>query len=158
MENNTVVYRTFDKSEILEILRHPAIIKTIAEGNCQDIDVNPEKTCFIACKVDNELSAVFIFDKLGAATVDVHAHVLPAKRQHSKDIGAAILRYFFDIAPWAHKLTAIIPICYPNVIAYAHQFGFINEGVNRRSYALDGVLIDQIYLGATQQEVLNELC
>lgn len=152
-----VAFRTFDTEQILSVLTHPDILKTITESDSSNLQVDPQASCFIACTVDDELSAVFIFDKIGACVCDIHAHVLPAKRPHSKDIGAAILRHFFDIAPWAAKLTALIPACYPNVIAYAHQFGFINEGVNRQSYLFQGDLIDQVYLGATKQEVLNGL-
>lgn len=151
-----VAFRTFNTEQILSVLTHPDILKSISENGSSNLQVNPQASCFIACTVDDELSAVFIFDKIGACVCDIHAHVLPAKRPHSKDIGAAILSHFFnDVAPWAAKLTAVIPVCFPNVIAYAHQFGFINEGVNRQSYLLQGDLIDQVYLGATKEEVLK---
>ena len=152
-----VAFRTFDTDQILSVLAHPDILRTITETDINDLRVDPEASCFIACTVDNELSSVFIFDRISECVCDVHAHVLPAKRPHSKDIGAAIFSHFFDVAPWAAKLNALIPVCYPNVIAYAHHFGFVNEGVNRKSYLYQGDLIDQIYLGATKQEVLNEL-
>jgi len=152
-----VAFRTFDTEQILSVLTHPDILKAITEADSLNLQIDPQASCFMACSVDGELSAVFIFDKIGACVCDIHAHVLPAKRPHSKDIGAAILRQFFDDAPWAAKLTALIPVCYPNVIAYAHQFGFIQEGVNRQSYLFQGDLIDQVYLGATKQEVLNGL-
>lgn len=152
-----VAFRTFDIGQILSVLAHPDILRAITEGDNCNLQVDPQASCFIACAVDDELSAVFIFDKTGAHVCDIHAHVLPAKRPYSKDIGAAILRHFFDVAPWAAKLTALIPVCHPNVIAYAHQFGFINEGINRQSYLSQGDLIDQVYLGATKDEVLNGL-
>lgn len=152
-----VAYRTYDTAKIMAVLLHPDIIKTISEDGCGKLEINVDGTCFIACDIDGITAAVFIFDKLGAHVVDVHAHVLPANRQHSKDIGAAILSHFFTIAPWATKLNALIPTCYPNVIAFAQHFGFINEGINRKSYLHNGDLIDQVYLGATRQEVLNGL-
>lgn len=152
-----VAFRTFDTAQILAVLAHPDILKTITEASATLPEIDPQASCFMACTVNDELAAVFIFDRLGAHVFDIHAHILPAKRPHSKDIGTAILRHFFDVVPWAEKLNALIPVCYPNVIAYAHQFGFINEGVNRQSYLFQGDLIDQVYLGATKQEVLNGL-
>lgn len=151
------VKRTFDKEEVLSVLAHPDILKTITEGDAKDIAVEPEKVCFIAAYLDSEIAAVFIFNRLSAVVCDIHAHILPAKRPHSKDIGAAILKHFFDIAPWAEKLNAIIPECYPNVIKYALQFGFQIEGINRASYVFGDQLLNQAYLGATKAEVLNEL-
>lgn len=148
---------TFDTDEILSVLKHPDILKTITEANCQNIDVDVNQAAFIACDVDNELAAVFIFDKTGAVVFDIHAHVLPAKRPQSRDIAKAILKYFFDSFPQAEKLTALIPICYPNVIAFAELFGFKLEGINRLSYLHQDGLIDQLYLGATKAEVLNGL-
>lgn len=151
------VKRSYDRDEILSVLANPDILKTITEGESTNLAVDVEKSCFVAAYVDGEISAVFIFDRLSNVVCDIHAHVLPAKRQHSKDIGAAILKHFFDIAPWAEKLNAIIPDCYPNVIKYALSFGFQVEGINRASYVFDGALINQTYLGATKAEVLNGL-
>jgi hypothetical protein len=128
------VKRSFDRDEILSVLTNPVILKTITEGDASEISVEPEAVCFITAYVDGELSACFIFNRLSNVVCDIHAHILPAKRPQSKDIGAAILRHFFDIAPWANKLTAIIPSCYPNVIKYALSFGFQIEGINRASY------------------------
>jgi len=152
-----VARRTFDKSEIMAVLTQPDILATISENNHQDFEIDVNKTGFIACDVDDELAAVFIFDKVGAVVYDVHAHVLPAQRLNSKDIGNAILNHFLKSVPTAEKLTALIPECYPNVIRYAMQFGFRLEGVNRLSYLRHGVLLNQAYLGATREEVLNEL-
>ena len=151
------VRRIFSADEILLVLTNPDILKTITEGDSTNLVVEPEKSCFIAGYVNGEIAAVFIFDRLSNVVCDIHAHVLPAKRQHSKDIGAAILKHFFDIAPWAEKLNAIIPDCYPNVIRYAQSFGFQIEGINRASYVFGDKLINQTYLGATKDEVLNGL-
>lgn len=152
-----IARRTFDAGEILSVLKHPDILKTITEADCQNIDVDLESSAFIACDVDNELAAVFIFSKMGAVTYEIHAHALPAKRPHSRDLARAILKYFFDCFPSAEKLTALIPICFPNVIAFAEAFGFRLEGINRLSYLHQDGVIDQLYLGATKAEVLNGL-
>jgi hypothetical protein len=157
MAATVIARRTFDVDEVLSVLKHPDILKTITEGDCQNIDVDFDAAAFIACDVDNELAAVFIFDRAGAVVFDIHAHVLPAKRPQSKDIAKAILKYFFETFSQAEKLTALIPICYPNVAAFAEAFGFRLEGVNRLSYLHQGQLIDQLYLGATKAEVLNGL-
>lgn len=148
--------RLYDTDKILSVIAHPDILATVTEGDALQPDVDPHAAAYIGCYVDNELSAVFIFNRTGARACEIHAHVLPAKRHHSRDIGAAILRYFLeDIAPWAEKLTALIPDCYPNVIRYAESFGFVREGVNRKSYLHQGSLINQIYLGATRDEVFD---
>jgi hypothetical protein len=152
-----IARRTFDADEVLSVLKDPQILKTITEGDCQNIDVDVNKAAFIACDVDNELAAVFIFDKTGAVVFDIHAHVLPTQRQKSKDIAKVILKFFFDNFSQAEKLTALIPICYPNVIAFSEAFGFSLEGINRQSYLHQGQLIDQLYLGATKAEVLHGL-
>lgn len=152
-----VARRTYDVDEILSVLKHPDILKTIAEDNSQNFDIDVSAECFIAADIDGELSALFIFSKTGAVVFDIHAHVLPAKRPHSRDLGVAILKYFFKCYPWAEKLNALIPVCYPNVVRYAESFGFKLEGVNRKSYVHHDGVIDQLYLGATQDEVLNGL-
>lgn len=157
MVADIVARRTFDTDEILSVLTHPDILKTITEADCQNIDVDVNAAAFIACDIDGELASVFIFNRQGAAVFDIHAHVLPAKRPHSRDIAKAILKYFFESFSQAEKLTALIPICYPNVIAFSETFGFRLEGINRLSYLHQGQLIDQLYLGATKAEVLHGL-
>ena len=151
------VKRSFDCNEILSVLANPDILKTITEGDSTNLAVDPESACFITAHTDGEIAACFIFNRLSNVVCDIHAHILPAKRQHSKDIGAAILSHFFDLAPWANKLNAIIPECYPNVIRYAQSFGFQIEGINRASYVFGDKIINQAYLGATKDEVLNGL-
>lgn len=156
MGSHIKAYRTYDKDRILSIIADPAIVKTISEDDGV-LDVDPEASCYIACEVDGKLSACWIFDKVGAVKIDVHAHILPAYRPHSKDIGAAIFKEILTIAPWAFKFVAEIPFCYPNVKRYAMQFGFKEEGVDRQSYKLKGEILDCWYLGATQQELNDEL-
>lgn len=157
MAADIIARRTFDAGEILSVLKHPDILKTITEADCQNIDVDLSASAFIVCDVDNELAAVFIFKKMGAVTYEIHAHVLPAQRPHSRDLARAILKHFFDCFPSAEKLTALIPICFPNVIAFAEAFGFRLEGINRLSYLHQDGVMDQLYLGATKAEVLNGL-
>lgn len=157
MAASIVARVTSSTDEILSVLTNPDILKVISEGECQKIDVCFDSTVFIACDVDNELSAIFIFDKTGAVVFDIHAHVLSAHRQNSIDIAKAILKFFFDSFASAEKLTALIPVCFPNVVDFAERFGFRLEGINRQSYLHAGAVIDQLYLGATKAEVLNGL-
>lgn len=151
------VYRTFDKAEIFEVLLNPAIMKTISEGDAVLGDVDPHKTCFIACRANDELAAVWLFDKIGARAIEIHAHVLPNHRRISKDLGAAIMRHIITISPWCEKYVAQIPFCYENVKNFACSFGMQVEGVNRKSYLYNDELIDQWYLGATRQELEDGL-
>lgn len=149
-------YRTYDEEEILQVISDPAIVKTISEDN-GSLAVDPMRSCYIACRVDDELAAVWIFDKVGAVEIDVHAHVLPNHRPHSKDIGNSIFKEIIECAPWAKKFTAQIPFKYPNVYKYAKQFGFQDEGVNRQSYQSGGELFDQWRIGALLEELKHEL-
>lgn len=148
------VYRTFDEAEILAVLENPAIMKTIKEDGGK-LHVDPEASCFVAAKVDDDLAACFIFHKLGAVCIDVHAHVLPHQRHKSREIGSAIMRFIIDHAPWVQKFNAQIPFCYPNVKQFACDLGMQVEGINRHSYKKDGKVFDKWFLGATTQEIQN---
>lgn len=156
MGSIVTAYRSFDEQEILQVIANPAIVKTISEDG-GSLSIDPNASCFIACKVDGELASVWIFHKVGAIELDVHAHVLPSHRQHSKAIGQEVLKEILSIAPWASKYTAQIPHKHPNVYRYAKQFGFIGEGINRKSYLSDGQVYDQWRIGALKEEILNVL-
>lgn len=150
-------YRSHDAAEILEVLQNPAILKTITEdgGKMPNLDTNA--TCFVVGRVDGEIAACFVFEKLGAVTIDIHAHVLPHQRQHSKDLGAVIMRFILEHAKWANKYVAQVPFCYENVRKYAESFGLKIEGINRESYLKNGQIFDKWHLGATAQEIRDEL-
>lgn len=157
MEVSVKAYRTTDKDKILQVLCEPSILKTITEdgGELTEESINPQATCFIAAEVNDKLSAVWIFEKTGAVSIDVHAHVLPAFRHSSIEIGKKVFSEIINLADWAKKYTAQIPFCYPNVRQYAENMGFKIEGVNSKSYLHNGELFDQWYLGATAREIIQ---
>lgn len=159
MEACVKAYRTTDKDKILHIICNHSILETITEdgGAVTENHVNPELNCFIAAEVNGELAAIWIFEKTGAVTIDVHAHVLPAYRDHSIEIGQKVLSEIINLADWAKKYTAQIPFCYPNVKKFAQRMGFKEEGINAKSYLKKGELFDQWYLGATVRDIINEL-
>lgn len=157
MGSGVTVYRTHDEAEILEVLQNPAILKTITEDRGKMPKLDTQETCFVIGRVDGEIAACFIFEKLGAITIDIHAHVLPHQRPHSKDLGAAIMRFILEHADWAKKYVAQVPFCYENVRNYACSFGLRIEGINRESYLKNGKLHNKWHLGATAQEIRDEL-
>lgn len=159
MEISVKAYRTIDADKILHVLCEPSILKTITEdgGKVTEQHINPESACFIAAEVNGNLAAVWIFEKTGAVSIDVHAHVLPAFRHSSIEIGKKVLSTIIELADWAKKYTAQIPFCYPNVKLYAEKMGFKVEGVNSKSYLHNGKLFDQWYLGATARDIKDGL-
>lgn len=91
------VKRLFDKDEILSVLGNADILKTISEDGSDNLVIEPESVMFIGAYSGSDLSAVFIFDRISKVTYEIHAHVLPAKRHQSKDLGAAILCHFLTL-------------------------------------------------------------
>lgn len=159
MEASIKAYRTLDKNKILQVVCDPSILETITEdgGEVTESQFDPEAACFIAAEVDGKIASVWIFDKIGAVTIDVHAHVLPAFRDCSIEIGKKVLSEVVNLADWAQKYTAQVPFCYPNVKKFAERMGFKVEGINEKSYLRNGELFDQWYLGATANRLKHEL-
>jgi hypothetical protein len=61
---------------------------------------------------------------------------------------------WFDTLPdQCIKLVASIPFCYENVYNASKRVGFIDEGVNRKSYRKHGKVWDQWNIGLTRDEI-----
>lgn len=160
MGSSITAYRTFNTDDILHVIGNPSILDTIVEDGAElnSSHIDPNKACFIACEVNNEIAAVWIFDKKGAITLDVHAHVLPAfRKQYSLEIGNAVFSEIIRLADWAHKYTAEIPTIYPNVKAFAERFGFEVEGTCKECYLKNDEVVDKWILGATANRIKHEL-
>lgn len=149
------VERTYNKEAIKRIIFDPVIWDCIAEDGQAKADFEPDvdSECWLLMSVDNEAIALYNIHALNGVTAQIHAHVLPEyRKQHSRETGRIALQYIIDNTDY-QKIIAVIPETYDNVIKFTMSFGFVAEGVNRKSIMKNGELIDQWMLGATRREI-----
>ena len=149
------VRRSTDAAEIKRLLTTPGLWECISWGADADTFEPPimDSLIYLIAEAEGEPVGVFFMHPHSPVTATVHINMLPDCR--GKDATKAG-RLFLA---WAHtqtdyqKLIAEIPEVFPNVRAFAERMGFEVEGVNRKSYPLNGKLVDQWHMGITRSEL-----
>ena len=128
----------------------------ISTGNSSESDI---RRCFsdsdihIGAAVSGSLIGVITFIPESSTTVEVHCNFLKQHREAALEASRLIAEAFLSEYPTVQKLRASIPDIYPDVIGFALKFGFVKEGIDRKSICKSGKMIDRIYMGVTRQEL-----
>lgn len=130
MGASLIIERSTSKADIEAVLKHPDIYDKIADDSCPDVgdwDVDPlaDDSVFLVGYVDDAPVAVMAYHKKDDWFC--HVQVLPCFRCYAKEFGGKVLDWFFSNI--GGPLYAIIPVCYPNVSAFAQGFGFEECGI-----------------------------
>jgi len=132
-------------SDAERVLFDPEIARTISEDDVVWTSL-PEGPIYL-CGYVPELVGCFVIQKQNRACVDVHVQVLPKHRtEHAEDFGRQVIDWVWENLS-CEKMTAQIPVIYPNVKDFAERMGFEVEGINTKSFWKGGKLVDQWYLG-----------
>jgi len=153
--------RTFDKAAIREFMRTPEIA-AVAVDDDMSIDKwtpNVIADCWIAATDESKLVSIYHFKPLNSVTLEVHCYVAPeARTKYAREEGWQSFLWIYKEAGNRYvKIVASIADIYPKTISYAKKFGFRQEGINRMSDKVNGVVHDQIMLGVTFDELREKL-
>ena len=141
--------------EVDFILRDSELFARISEDDITDYETpfNGHQSYMMIMK-DKQPIGVWNLDPVKSSTLNSHCNMLKEHREHGKQAGTLILSWFLTDCPKQYqKLNAEIPFIYPEVYHFTKNFGFKDEGVNRKSIMKSGVLVDQYRLGITKEEV-----
>lgn len=145
-----IVERTYNRSHINTVLKHPDIYKVISgdlSPKLEDFNYSTAHSIFIL-GTDNDVLGLAIIDTITSLVAKFHYQVLPDKRKkYAVELHNKIVIHLKKILPDVKKLVAEVPVIYPNVIKFGVKQGWKVEGVNSKSYLKNGQLIDQTYLG-----------
>lgn len=160
----TVAVRTEDADFIKEVITSPGLWPTVAEDghNPEDYIPDTERGCWLSIIHDGQFIGLYYIHAHNTVLAEIHAHILPeCRKEFSFPSGGAALYWIYEYAPQYQKIIANVPRIYENVKNFTAKFGFVVEGVNRKSYLKNGELHDQWLLGITRDEIkgfLNEQC
>ena len=145
----------FDYPLIHSVVRDPEMWDRVSEDGQSPEDFVMEKDNgirFFGAFADGEFVGQFMVHAENKTTLQVHVQIIQEHRaKHAKSAAVEFIRHFAYQEPY-HKLNTLIPIIYPQVLAYTKCCGFTAEGVNRKSYLKNGHIIDQHILGITRDE------
>ena len=101
----------------------------------------------------DQLVGTILIENVNLSTLNVHPCLLKSHRIHIMKVFDGLFKIFLDFPDWVNKMVVTIPFCRKIVYNTAIKKGFIEEGVNRKSFLKDGVFHDQWYLGLTREEI-----
>ncbi len=103
---------------------------------------------------DDQPIGFWVIYPQNGTSLGIHCNIMKQHRKRGKKAAKAVLQWFIDECPDKYlKLNAEIPTCYPEVYHFTKGFGFVDEGINRKSIMKKGELLDQWRLGITRKEV-----
>jgi len=144
--------------EVEAILKDPEIFGRVAEDghDLESFEIDMSSNCFMLIEKDSKIIGVWCIYPVNKTTLNIHCNILKEHREHGKESGRLILKWFAEESPEQYqKLNAEIPVIYTAVYHFTKNFGFQDEGINRKSISKEGQLVDQYRLGITREEVKN---
>ncbi|QDP63211.1 MAG: hypothetical protein Unbinned1520contig1002_9 [Prokaryotic dsDNA virus sp.] len=103
--------------------------------------------------IDGELAGMALLENYNLTTLKMHPYLLKPYRIYSRLLITELYILFLKSPLFVNKLVVEIPSHRKVVYNLAKKMGFIDEGVNRKSFLKDGVFLDQWNLGLTRKEV-----
>jgi len=111
------------------------------------------RTMWLSVMDGNELVGLVLLENVNLNTLNVHPAMLKSHRVHIMSVFDDVFKIFLTFPDFINKLVVTIPFCRKIVYNTAIKKGFIDEGVNRKSYLKHSVFYDQWNLGLTRAEI-----
>lgn len=151
-----LIERTHDMELVDSIMRHPQIWPHVHDDGAEDWQpVDHEGIFWMLITRDNgEVGGVFMVHATNSYCYEMHTCLLP------ETWGAEAARAAQLLAGWvfretpAEKLVTNVPAYNRAARRFAIAGGMQQEGVNRASFMKNGVMVDQIMLGITKEELI----
>jgi len=152
------VVRTSDADLIKSCALRDDIYKTVAEDNINNIKYEPDfsRTCWLALYDGDVFIGYISFDAKNSVSVEMHIGIFTEFRgKRAYEATKLALIWLINEFPCYKKVIVFIPVIYKNVKIFAMKIGFKEEGFSRQSYLKGGDLVDQWFMGITQEEISN---
>lgn len=147
---------TFDMDQVKEILMIPEVWERAAEDGADKETYYPgfDNMCgWLICKEKEDIVGLIYVHNDDTKSVKIHPYILPSYRGKGKDMMFSFYRWFIENGAHTAKLLISIPSCYKRLYKFSKRIGFIDEGINRKSYFKNGEMHDQWNLGLTVSEI-----
>lgn len=111
------------------------------------------RSCWLKVVIDDQVAGLVLIDNYNLTTLKMHPYLLNGYREYSRKLIKRVLGIFMKTPGFINKLVVEIPFHRRIVYNLAKKTGFIDEGVNRKSFLKDGTYYDQWNLGLTKEEI-----
>ena len=142
--------------EIKSVVLHPEFIPLLAEdGFSGEFEPDVSEIWLLFTDLD-EIVGLFNFSTVTNICMELHPMVFKKYRlQYAREC----MRWAFDffLSMDGHKLIVQIPEDRPELVNFAKNHGFIEEGINRNSLMKQGKIMNIIQLGITKHEIASRM-
>ena len=150
------IERTFDSKLINYVLNHPRIRKHVND-DASDGVVYPvlDSIYYLAAYENDIIAGMFVVFQLNGVTMDAHSAILPGfYGKKAIEAGKKAISWVFENTG-ALKINGSTPVCNRLALNFSEAIGFEREGINRKSFMLNGNLYDQVYFGLEREKWIN---
>jgi len=150
------IRQTVDSELVKSCMLRDDILSTVAEDNINGIKYEPDmqKNCWLSLYDGSDFMGVISYEAKNSVSVEMHMGIFTEFRgKKSYDATKLALIWLISEFPCYKKVIVFIPVIYKNVKLFAMKIGFKEEGLSRQSYVKNGEIIDQWFMGMTQEEI-----
>ena len=151
-----MIERCLDASLINSIITHPAIFPHVTDdfgGSPEDFDcseaLKTEGVLFLTPR-QGQVLGVFMVHKHTTVLWEVHTCLLP-ETENKLDCAKALIRWMFQ-STTCRKLISWAPADNKRAYHFALKAGLVDEGICKKSFLKNGVLLDQHLMGIGKGE------
>jgi len=154
------IVQLYDINIIRGVMMHGDILPTIVDDTWDGSAHTPDISngIYLGCVVDEALIGIYYLHWLNGATLQGHAHILKEfRREYSIKSCHSVMTWLLEKIHRCKKVACFVPSVYPNVKQFLAVCGLKEEGILRKSFALNGQLHDQWIMGITRDEMQETL-
>lgn len=152
--------RTYDEALIREVMTHPALWDAGADdyaGRREDFTPRMDPAIHYV-RVDDgdgtEFLGLFVLAPQSTVCWEIHTRLLPLAwgERATRAMRGVCALAFAGGAPGCRRIVGAVPATNRLAIRFAERCGFVQYGVNEKSYLKNGALLDQVLLGFSPKE------
>lgn len=148
---------TYNMDFVREFMLDDEIWDYVAQDSATKESYIPEcnkNKMWLTCLDREMIIGVISLTSDGHSAVKMHPCMMKECRNKSREMIKEFLKWFCLFMPnHIQKLNVCIPFSRKIVYNLAKKCGFIDEGINRKSFLKNGQWYDQWYLGLTRSEI-----
>jgi len=142
-----IVQQTFDSGRIKHLMKDLLVLADDDGGFEPRVD---SLNGWVIVKDYDKIQGIVYIEQQTTTTAMLHPYLIGDKGKGREMIKSA-LKWLLNTN--IYKINISIPIIYQSTINTAKKIGFIDEGMNRKSFFKNGEYHDQHLLGLTRSEI-----
>lgn len=151
-----MILKQITPDEAKNILSDSELFSRVCDGSVEyDSLKMPEDHVYVGAFDGDQIIGFYWIHLENSTTVILHANILKEHRGNSFKASSLIIPFIYEKMKGIHKINVKIPVCYPDVYKHTKKFGFVDEGIDRKSTLRNGELQDQYILGLTREDFEN---